>query len=572
MTGSRRRSKQGYRLRLFTVMAIFALCGAALVGRAVQLQVLESDFLRGQGEARHLRTLPIQAHRGRILDRNGKPLAVSAPVDSAWANPQEALKDRKGLAAVARALDLAPSEVRERLQGRREREFVYLKRHIKPAPAGRLEAIDAPGIHLQREYRRYYPMGEVAGHVLGFTNIDDRGQAGLELAYEDWLSGTNGLKRVLQDRLGHAIENLERVRAPEPGHDLRLSLDRRLQYLAYRELKAAVQARGAKSGSIVMLDPDTGHVLAMANQPAFNPNERADLTSSSARNRAVTDVFEPGSTTKPFTLAAALETGRYTPDTVIDTGPGWFVVGGHTIKDHRNYGTIDLTTLIRKSSNVGASKLALSLSPEQLWSMYTRVGFGSVTDSSFPGEASGHIEDFQGWGRLERATLSYGYGLNVTALQLAQAYAVIANDGAVHPATFVDRSSRSGRQVIEPHVARQVRQILETVVSPSGTARRARVEGYRVAGKTGTVHQSTVGGYAEDRYNAVFAGMAPASDPAVVTVVVINEPQGDEYFGGQVAAPVFARVMSGALRVLNVPPDDLPTLQADSGPVRGGKT
>ena len=550
-------------MRRYFVLGVFALGMLVLVVRAFDLQVLKQDFLQGQGDARHLRVVGMPAHRGTIADRNGEPLAMSTPVDSVWANPQDVPLTDARLAALARMLELDHDELLRRLSTRGEREFVYIKRHLNPELAAQVMALDLPGIALEREYRRYYPMGEVAAHVVGFTDIDDRGQEGLELAYNDWLAGTPGAKRVIKDRLGHIIEDVESLRTPNPGKELTLSLDRRVQYLAYRELKAAVQAHGARSGSVVVMDPHTGEVLAMVNQPAFNPNSRRDLRGELYRNRAVTDVFEPGSTIKPFTIAAALDAGAYRPGSVIDTAPGYFKVSGHTIRDIRNYGRIDLGTVIQKSSNVGASKIALSLEPEVLWSMYANLGFGRVTASGFPGESAGVLSDYARWREVERATLAFGYGLSVTPLQLAQAYSAIAADGVLPDVTFVKRDRPvAGHPVMQPATAHQVRAMLEGVVAAGGTGNAAAVDGYRVAGKTGTVKKSVAGGYSEDRYLAVFAGMAPASDPQLVVVVMINEPNRGEYYGGQVAAPVFQRVMAGSLRLLNIAPDDLPALRA----------
>jgi len=552
------------------VLGVFALGVLVLVGRAIDLQVLKQDFLRGQGDARHLRVVTMPAHRGMITDRNEQPLAISTPVDSVWANPRDLPLADPRLPKLARLLDLDHDEMLRRLAARETREFVYIRRHIAPELAAQVLALELPGVALEREYRRYYPMGEVAAHVVGFTNIDDRGQEGLELAYDEWLAGVPGAKRVIKDRLGRVVETVEALRAPRAGKPLALSIDRRIQYLAYRELKQAVQGGGARSGSIVVMDPRTGEVLAMVNQPAFNPNTRRNLRGDLYRNRGVTDVFEPGSTIKPFTVAAALEAGRYQPSSQIDTGPGYLRVRGHTVRDIRNYGRIDLATLMAKSSNVGASKIALSLEPEELWSLYSRVGFGRITGVGYPGEAAGVMSDFSRWNEVERATLAFGYGLSVTPLQLAQAYSAIAADGMMHEATFLRRDATApGQRAMQPETARQVRAMLEGVVGTDGTGTRAAVEGYRVAGKTGTVRKSTVGGYVEDRYIALFAGMAPASNPRLVVVVMINEPGREEYYGGHVAAPVFREVMTGALRLLNIPPDDLPALQV-AQPASGG--
>jgi len=557
------------RQRHLLLLTLFGLAFAALVLRAVDLQVLKRGFLQDQADARHLRTVSIPAHRGMILDRNGEPLAVSTPVDSVWANPQELAGAREFLPALARLLGMEVDELQGRLARRADREFVYLRRQVNPTVAAQLRALDAPGVYLQREYRRYYPDGEVAAHVVGFTDIDDRGQEGIELAYDDWLRGEPGAKRVLKDGRHHVIENVERIRPARPGRDLTLSIDRRIQYLAYRELKAAVQKHKARSGSVVVLDARSGEVLAMVNQPSYNPNNRARIRPAHLRNRAVTDVFEPGSTMKPLTIACALESGRYRPDTAIETSPGLFQVGVNTVRDMHDYGRLDVTGVIRKSSNVGAAKIALSLPAEDLWSVLARAGFGQVTASGFPGEASGLLMDWRRWHPIEQATLAFGYGISVTPLQLAKAYTLFAADGRLRPVSLlrVEEVAR-GEPVLSPQVARAVRTMMETVVQPGGTATAAQVAGYRVAGKTGTVHKSVAGGYAEDRYNSVFVGLAPASRPRLVAVVMISEPQAGEHFGGKVAGPVFSRVMAGALRLLNVAPDDLgpddgaPLLQA----------
>lgn len=545
------------RVRRGVVLCLLAAATIGLLGRALDLQFTHREFLKNQGDARHLRSVRTQAHRGLILDRNGEILAVSTPVDSVWVNPMELAAERKRWPELTRLLALDPEGIHQLLAGRMDREFVYLKRHLEPHVASRVVQLRLSGVYLQREYRRYYPTGEVAAHVVGFTNVDDVGQEGLELAFDEWLQGVDGAKRVLRDRLGRTVEDVENLRAARPGKDLRVSIDRRIQYLAYRALKSAVHRHGAKSGSAVVLDARTGEVLAMVNQPSYNPNNRADRVSSRYRNRAVTDVFEPGSTIKPFTVAAGLESELFRPTTRVDTAPGYFKVGKYTVHDMRNYGVLNVATVLKKSSNVGATKLALSLPPETLWNAMERAGFGRTTGSEFPGESTGILTHFSRWSRIHQATLSFGYGLSVTPLQLAQAYGVIASGGYLRPVTFLPGEGvRKGRRVLSRSTANQTRRMLTSVVSEGGTGRRAHISGYRVAGKTGTVHKSTAGGYAEDRYLAVFAGMAPASAPRLVMVVVIDEPAGSEYYGGQVAAPVFAEVIGGALRLMGIAPDD----------------
>jgi len=533
-----------------------------LAGRSAQLQLFDREFLQGQADARYLRVVQVPAHRGMITDRSGEPLAISTPVQSVWVNPKELVASPNELSRLARLLGLDVDYVRRLLGQRQDREFVYLRRHISPDRAQQVTDLEWPGVYLQREYRRYYPAGEVAGHLVGFTNIDDEGQEGLELAYDGWLSGEAGAKRVVKDGRRHIIENVENIRSARPGKTLKLSIDRRIQYLAYRELKAAVRQHGARSGSVVVLDNRTGEVLAQVNQPSFNPNNRKRLKAEKMRNRAVTDVFEPGSTMKPFVIAAALESGRYAVGTRIDTSPGLFQVGVHTIRDMHDYGTLDLTGVIRKSSNVAASKIALALEPEDFWESLSAAGFGIATSSGFPGEADGYLADFHRWREIERATLAYGYGLSVTSMQLAQAYSVFANDGYRVPVTLLQREQAAEQhKVYSPRVARAVRKMMEAVVKKDSTAPLAAVQGYRVAGKTGTVHKSVAGGYADHRYLSVFAGMAPASRPRLVVVVMIDEPNNGEHFGGKVAGPVFSKVMAGALRLLNVTPDDAPLLQ-----------
>lgn len=547
------------------VVTVFVAVAIVMIGRAVDLQIVRTEFLQDQGQARHLRVVEMPAHRGMITDRNGEPLAVSTPVSSVWVNPADLQESIERLPELAKILERPVNEILNSVAARADREFVYIERHITPELADKVAALKIPGVHLQREYKRFYPAAEVTSHLLGFTNIDDRGQEGLELAYDDWLQGEPGKKRVLRDRLGRTIEDIEQIAPAQPGKSLSISIDLRLQYLAYRELKAAVQESGAKSGSIVLLQPDTGEVLAMANQPSFNPNNRAELKGSLYRNRAVTDLFEPGSSFKPFPIAAALESGRFSPATPVNTAPGYFKVGGYAVQDSRNYGMIDVTTVLTKSVNTGASKIALSLEQDQMWSVLAQFGFGSVTGSGFPGESGGMLPHWQRWRNVTQATLAYGYGLSVTPLQLAEAYSIIANNGKRVPVSFVaiDETPRSER-VLSTQTARDMRRMLETVVSPAGTGSRAAINGYRVAGKTGTARKAEAGGYANDRHVAVFAGMAPAVDPRIVAVVVLNEPDESAYHGGEVAAPVFARVVSGAMRMLNIPPDEEPAMPASS--------
>ncbi|NNJ95256.1 MAG: penicillin-binding protein 2 [Halobacteria archaeon] len=556
------RDNRQYTARRIILVLCMLLAAAMLIGRAVTLQVLDKQFLLDQGQARHLRVVSLSAHRGMIRDRHGEPLAISTPVESVWVNPQVLGSEQDRIPELARMLSLKPGSVKRTVAGRADREFIYLKRHISPDLAERVMALEIPGVYLQREYRRYYPEGEVAAHLVGFTNIDDVGQEGLELAYQAWLEGEPGAKRVVMDRQRHIVEDVESISRPRLGKVLQLSIDRRIQYLAYRELKAAMKTHKAMAASAVVLDVHSGEVVAMVNQPSFNPNNRQQLRSSDMRNRAVTDVFEPGSTMKPFVVAAALGSGRYRPDTPVSTSPGWYRVGVNTVRDVHDYGQLDVTGVIRKSSNVGISKIALSLTPESIWELLSDLGFGVQTFSGFPGEASGLLPHHGGWNAIETATLSFGYGVSATPLQLAQAYAALASGGIKRSISFLhDGQAAEERRVIPERIARQVRDMLEAATGPEGTAPQARITGYRVAGKTGTVRKSVAGGYSDDQYLAVFAGMAPASNPRLVMVVMVDEPSAGQYYGGQVAAPVFARVMAGALRLMAVPPDDLPLLQ-----------
>ncbi len=543
--------------RLFMVALVFGLGGVAILARAVQLQLLDQEFLARQGDARHLRVASIAAHRGMITDRNGEPLAVSTPVDSLWANPAELVNETERMPELADALGWDRDRLLALITRNSDREFVYLIRHMPPHRAAEVLALDIPGVYSRREYRRYYPAGEVTGHVVGFTNLDDQGLEGLELAYEPWLAGRPGAKRVLRDRLGRTIEDVESIEAPSPGRDLRTSLDLRLQYMAYRALKKAVAQHRAKGGAVVVLDVDTGEVLAMANQPGFNPNDRRRYDTSRFRNQAATDIFEPGSSIKPFVVAAALESGRYRADSVLDTSPGYIVVGAKTIEDKRNLGRIPITTVLTKSSNVGASRIALSLDPAQLWSVLDAFGIGQLTASGFPGESAGLLTHYDRWREIGQATLAYGYGLSVTPVQLTKAFAILGSGGMSRPVTLIatDGVPESETRVISSRTARDVVAMLETVVAPEGTATRAAVPGYRIAGKTGTARKATAGGYSDKLYTAVFGGLAPASRPKLAVVVVIHEPSTGVYYGGEVSAPVFSEIVSGSLRILGIPPD-----------------
>ena len=545
-----------YPWRLRWIWLLLILGVVLIVSRLLQLNLHERGFLLSQGDARMIRKIPIAAHRGMVTDRYGQLLAVSAPVLTLWANPQElSITDAE---RIALQLGQTPESLLKRLQNMKDKEFMFLKRHMTPTAGEAILALNLSGIYVRQEFHRYYPAAEVTTHLVGFNNVDEQGQEGIELAYEQWLKGQPGIRLVKQDRKGRLVKDLQILSIARPGRDLQLSIDLRMQYVAYRELKAAVQQHQAKSGSVVVLDVNSGEVLAMVNQPAYNPNNRSTMPPQSLRNRAFTDQFEPGSTIKPLTVVAALMSGQYQPETKIDTDPGRLRVNGKTIRDHRNYGELDITGIITKSSNVGVAKLALSLPQQSLSSTFASLGLGQTTGTRFPGESSGVLPSRSQWNSIDLASLSYGYGLAVTPVQLAHVYATLASYGIKRPLTIVLQDKQvEGERVIPVSVARQVIDMMETVTQLGGTGTRASLVGYRVAGKTGTVHKISTYGYQDDRYMAVFTGMAPVSKPRLVCVVVIDEPQGVEYYGGEVAAPVFSRIMSESLRLLNVPPDAL---------------
>jgi len=528
---------------------------AVLTGRAVYLQGLHNDFLQAKGESRYGRIIEISANRGRITDRHGEMLAVSTPVKSIWAIPGEVKLEPPQLARLAALLEMPSQEIRKRIE-ETGRDFVFIKRQIPPEVADRVAELRIPGLFQNREYRRYYPGGEVMAHVLGFTGAEDVGQEGVELAFHDHLAGKPGSRRVIRDRLGQIVEGVEGIRAAQEGKDLSLALDARIQSLAFSQLKAAVEQHRAKAGGIVVLDMTTGEVLALANLPTYNPNNRARLSGAQLRNRAVTDTFEPGSTLKPFTIAAALESGRVTPQTTIQTAPGSLTIGTATIRDAHAQGLLTVEQVIQKSSNVGAAKIALSLPAESMWNMFQSVGFGAAPRLGFPGEANGRVRPYKTWRPIEQATMAYGHGISVSLLQLAHAYSVFALDGEMVPLSLVRVDApRTPQVVISAETARRVRHMLELAVQPGGTAPRAQIMGYRVGGKTGTAHKQENGTYAAHKYVSAFVGFAPVSSPRLVIAVMIDEPSNGQYYGGAVAAPVFARVMEGALRLTGVPPD-----------------
>lgn len=551
------------RWRFVVAAVVLCLLVVALIWRVLVLQVLPAgdaehqghEFLQEQGSARSLRVESIAAYRGVITDRNGEPLAVSTEVTTLWANPKVLALSPEKWGELAKALGWNKPVLIEKLQRYRNKGFIYLERHMPPQDAEKVLALKIPGVYGKHEYKRYYPAGEVAAHVVGITDIDDRGQEGMELAYDAHLKGSEGAKRVLKDLKGRVAKDYGLITAAEPGDDLRLSLDLRLQYLAHQELKAAVKAHDAKSGSIVMLDVQTGEILAMANQPSYNPNDRTRISSSATRNRAVTDQFEPGSPMKALTVMTALESGKYSPGTKIYTAPGYIQIGAKTLKDHINYGTIDVTKVLTKSSQVGVTKMALNLEPESIRDMYFRMGLGQSTGSGFPGERVGELPSYRKWQPIVRANFAFGYGMTVTALQLAQAYAVIASEGNKHPVSLLKLEQEPLQErIIDARIAKQTIAMLETVVQKGGTGTRAALNDYPVAGKTGTVHRVGANGYEEDRYSSVFAGMAPADNPRIAMAIIVNEPNRGEYFGGLVAAPIFSNVAAGALRVLQEPP------------------
>jgi cell division protein FtsI (penicillin-binding protein 3) len=579
--GNRPRSARGaiasFRWRSWLVMGVLGAAAVTLVGRAVFLQLYRHDFLAGQGNERFSRVATITAHRGNITDRNGEPLAVSTPVDSVWVNPQELQIDE--IPRLARALGVDRQELGRRISSNMDREFLYVARQLPPAAAGKVKVLNIPGVYLKREYRRYYPAGEVAGHVVGFTDVDDAGQEGLELAFDHWLAGEDGAKRVIQDGQGHFVQDVDDIRDASPGHDLRLSIDQRIQYLAYRELKAQVRDQGARAGSMVVLDVRTGEVLAMVNQPAYNPNDRSGVAVADIRNRAVTDMFEPGSTMKPFFVAAALASGRFDDHSVIDTAPGYIKVGAKVFEDEHDLGPVDMATILAKSSNVGMIHIEQALPPKLIWTTLSGLGFGQVTASGFPGESAGLFSSYVHWRPIGIATMSHGNGVSVTPLQLAQAYATIGAMGLRRPVSFLPVTAPpAGRRVLDARVCRELIDMLETVVSAEGTGKKAAILGYRVAGKTGTAWKAEGGGYdanpgaADDHlYMSVFGGMAPATNPRLAAVVVIDSPSGVLHQGGDVAAPVFSAVIGRALRLLGVPPDEPVSVPADEapGPLRG---
>jgi len=543
-------------------MGAIACAMVVLAGRALYLQVLNRTFLQDKGDMQHLGIIEVPAYRGQIKDRSGEPLAISAPVQSIWVNLRQLkAEERDKQLQMAKYLGMPTKDLDAFISNNAGKRFVYLRRQINPDLADKVKALEISGVYFETAFKRYYPTGATTGHLLGFTNIDDVGQEGLEHGYEYLLAGKPGRKRVIKDGKGRVIKDVENIQEAVPGRDLNLTIDERIQYLAYRELQTTLFKHKAHSASLVVLDAKNGDVLASVSQPAFNPNNRKELRSNRYRNRAMVDVFEPGSTVKPFVVAAALDGGYVDPNVLIETH-GIYNVGRNVVKDIHNYGTMDLTLVLQKSSNIAVTKIAMSMPPEYFWNVYSNLGFGSSAGVGFPGEASGSLLDYQGWHEFDQAILSFGYGVSTSILQLARAYTALADDGIVHSVSLLKRDEDpDARRVFKPETARKVRDMLEHVISKEGTAYQARVEGYRVAGKTGTVKKTSAsGGYTHDKYLSVFVGMAPASNPRFVIAIVVDEPSTGQYYGGLVAAPVFSKVMAGILRIYGVEPDGMDTM------------
>ncbi len=546
----------------------FGLLVIGLVGlaswaslRIMELHIVEQEFLAGQGDKRSLRHIPIAAHRGMITDRNGEPLAVSTPVMTLWANPRILVEARDRWPELARELGVSAEALAGKIDDNASRSFLYLERGVTPEQGERVSALKIPGVYQREDFRRYYPASEVTAHLVGLTDIDENGREGVELSYDEWLAGVQGKRQVLQNLHGQIIADLQVVQNAKPGQNVALSIDLRLQYLAHRELRRTLQEFKAKAGSLVMVDVRSGEILAMVNFPSYNPNNRATWSADGSRNRALVDVFEPGSTVKPFTIAAALDTGRWRPESTVDVGNGQMQIGKYTIKDVSRGGVLDLTHVLKKSSNVGVSKIALDIGAEPVYGVMQQLGFGTDTGLGFPGESGGRLPMHRRWGPTETATLSYGYGLSVTATQLAAAYATLGNEGMRMPLSLLRRDTlEPGVQAMNPATSRVVLEMLRAVVEDEGGGgARARVPGYHVAGKSGTAKkQASSGGYTESSYRSLFAGVGPVSDPRIALAIVIDEPTEGGYFGGLVAAPVFSRVMAGSLRLLNIRPDNLP--------------
>ena len=549
--------KSRHKARLMVVSFFFVMLLSILLWRTCDLTIIDRQFLQEQGDARSLRVLDIPAYRGMVIDRQGSPVAVSTPVQSLWVNPKVFAPTPRQLAKLAELLGVSTAQLSKRVAVAKGREFLYIQRQLPPTFAKKIDALKIPGVNFQQEFKRYYPEADSMAQLVGFTNVDDNGIEGMELAYQHWLVGVSGKKRVVKDRLGRVIEELDMVRQPRPGNILQLSIDRRIQFFAYHELQSTIEKFHAKSGSVVVLDSTNGEVLAVANYPSFNPNARNRYQLNSYRNKALTDTFEPGSVIKPFSIASALEGGHFTPETVIDTQPSWMIVHGHTIRDIHNYGVLDVVGVLQRSSNVGVTKMVLSSPPEQLIGLLARCGIGERTESGYPGESDGFIVKAADANPFVLATLGFGYGMSVTALQLAKGYLIFANQGRLLPVSLLHNTDPVvGKSVLNPKTADQVLSMMEAVVSGAdGTGKQAKVPGYRVAGKTGTARIAGKKGYEANRHIASFAGIAPVSKPRLVVVVVIHEPTQMGYYAAAVAAPLFSKVMSASLRILDIPPD-----------------
>ncbi len=547
---------EGWRSRLVLIVAMGGF--AVLAGRAFYLQALDTDFLKAKGEARYGRVIEMAASRGPVKDRNGQLLAISSPVESIWVSPEEFDIDEGQERALARALAMPVEELRQKID-RKDRQFAFLKRQISPDQAAKVMALRIPGVFQQREFRRFYPAGEVMSHVVGFTGIEDQGQEGIELAAQKRLAGVPGSRKVIKDRKGRIVEDVESVRPPRDGEEVTLAIDQRLQFLAHRELKGAVATHKARGGSLAILDARSGEILALVNQPDYNPNNRANVTGRQTRNRSVTDLFEPGSTLKPFTIAAALDSGIVKPGTLVETGP--MKIGGWTINDSHPLGTLSVTQVIAKSSNIGTAKIQLAMPAERMGTFYRELGFGVAPQTGFPGEAKGLLRPWAQWRPIEQATMAYGHGISVSLLQVARAYTVFTNEGQLLPLSLLRRDAQPiGKPLVTRESAAQVTLMMEMATMAGGTAPRAQVPGYRVAGKTGTAHKPEDGGYAEKKYVSSFVGFGPVSNPRFIVAVMLDEPTGAKYFGGDVSAPVFSSVMGSALRMMAVPPDAAPAM------------
>jgi cell division protein FtsI (penicillin-binding protein 3) len=541
-------------LRSRIAFFLLTLGFVALLARAVWLQVFSQDYLQREGQVRYQRTLELPASRGKILDRNGHTLATSLPASAVWVNPPEYRASEAQLLQLSRLLGMKVSDLQQRV-GQEEKTFVYLRRQVDSDLARQVESLQIPGVHLRREYKRYYPEGETAAHVVGFTNVEDSGQEGIELSKEKHLSGIAGSRVVIRDRLGRIIEDVREVRDPQHGSDIALSIDSRIQFIAFNAIRDAVEEHRAKAAAAVVIDVETGELLALANWPSYNPNQRAHLSGAQLRNRVITDIFEPGSTMKPFTTALALNSARVRPESTFNVAPGRMTVGNHTISDAHAYGVLTVEQILQKSSNIGTAKMALQIPAQEMWQLFTQVGFGQVPDLGFPGAVAGRVRPHRTWKPIEQATMSYGHGISVSLLQLARAYSIFARDGELIPVTMLRHAAKAeGDPVIRAETARTVRRMLELAAGPGGTAPQAQIQGYRVAGKTGTAHKLENGRYA-NKYVASFVGFAPVSDPRIIIAVMVDEPTAGKYYGGLVAAPIFARIGGESLRTMRVMPD-----------------